>query len=291
MFRLLALSWLPQLVLTAPPPNELANCSVPPFNSYPYCDSTLDTDARIADLVARITPTEFASLLSNGENGISRLGVPKLTYGEALHGALTKCGEPYLNNTGCATSFPHPLALASALNRTLWRAIASVVSTESRALHNQGGLQASFVWAPNANLMRDPRWGRGMETPGEDPFVVSEYTSQFIASLQAGVEDSRYMKLPVAVKHAFGYDMENSDGMSRSWFSAAISDRDAVDYYYRPFKAAIQKGQAQGMMCRYAASSIAVLIDNSGKTRQCPTLPVQLQCGELYTIVCERLFP
>ena len=220
-----------------------------------YCDPDAGLLERVDDLVSRLTPLDFQSLLSNGNGGLPAWGVPRLTYGEALHGVLAPCGAPFsssnFTSTGCATSFPHPLALASTLNRTLWRLVAESIATESRALHNQG-LQAQMVWAPNVNLFRDPRWGRGLETPGEDPLIASEYAAIFISALQ-GEGESPYMKVPAFAKHAVGYDCEQCDGIGRNSFDAAISDKDLVEYFFAPFRAAVQRARVSGLMCAYNA--------------------------------------
>ena len=175
------------------------NCSQPGFRDFVYCDPDAPVDDRILDLVGRLTPADYPALLHNENSGLPQWGVPPLTYGEALHGALAPCGPPGApGSTGCATSFPTPLALAASLNRSLWAAVAAAVSTENRGLHN-AGLQASVVWAPVLNLFRDPRWGRGLESPGEDPLVGSEYAAFFINGLQGG-EDARYLKTPATAK-------------------------------------------------------------------------------------------
>ena len=152
---------LPALARAPAPPPAPSNCSLAPFNGYAYCNADLDLPARLTDLVGRLSPEDLQGLLSNGNGGLPALGVPRLSYGEALHGALvTPCGAPFVNatanysSTGCATSFPNPLALARSLNRTLWRLVGAAIGTESRALHNEG-LQAGSVWAPNVNLFRE----------------------------------------------------------------------------------------------------------------------------------------
>ena len=233
---------------TAPPPAAPSNCSEPPFVSYLYCDADAPLAARLEDLVARLSPVDLQGLLSNGNAGVPALGVPRLAFSEALHGALTACGAPAsASSTGCATSFPNTLALARSLNRTLWRLVGAAVGTESRALHNEG-LQGSVVWAPNVNNFRDPRWGRGIETGGEDPLVNGELAAAFIDALQGGGA-SPYLLTPAQAKHAVAYDCEACDGIGRNSFDALVSDHDLVEYFYPPFRAAVQRGGLSGMMC------------------------------------------
>ena len=247
------------LALLATPSPPLSNCSVAPFNTYLYCDADAPIDARLADLVERLSPPQFQSLLSNGNDGVAALGIPTLSYGEALHGALSKCGVPFTNTTtnftssGCATSFPTPLALSRTLNRTLWQLVGAAIGVESRALHNEGSGMAGAVWTPNINLFRDVRWGRGLEVGGgECPLVSSEYAAQYIAALQGG-PSSAYLLVPAQAKHTAVYDCEACDGIGRNSFDANVSQRDLVEYFYPPFRAAVQRGRVSGLLCAYTA--------------------------------------
>ena len=178
--------------------HEPLNCSYPPLNQLPYCNWTLPVADRVQDLVARMVLTEKAELLQDTNPGVKRLGLPKLQFAECLHGVWSKCGDPANNeSTGCPTSFPCPLSLAASYNRTMWLTLASTISDEARALHNQGKTGLAF-WSPNINLFRDPRWGRGQEVPGEDPYLTSEYVYQYSRGLQTG-KDPRYTKVSIAV--------------------------------------------------------------------------------------------
>jgi beta-D-xylosidase 4 len=254
---LLALSALSALAGAQQP--LTSNCSQAPFSAYLYCDADAPLAARIEDLVARLSPADLQGLLSNGNAGLPAFGVPRLGFGEALHGALTQCGEPFSNatanytSTGCATSFPTPLALARSLNRTLWRLVGAAIGTESRALHN-AGLQGGVVWAPVVNCFRDPRWGRGLETAGEDPLVASEYAAAYIAALQQGdAPEAPYLLVPAQAKHALAYDCEACDGIGRNSFDALVSDHDLVEYFFPPFYSAVTRGRVSGLMCAYNA--------------------------------------
>lgn len=138
----------------------IASCSLPPYSSYTYCNQQASTEARVADLVARLLPADIQNLLSNSNIGIPRFGVPRVPFGECLHGPLTGCGAPYTDPTtgytssGCPSSFPHVLATGGSLNRSLWQAIGHAIGVENRALHNQGGIQGSIFWAPDINPFR-----------------------------------------------------------------------------------------------------------------------------------------
>ena len=151
--------------------SSVAGCADAPFSARLYCDPDAYTTDRVADLVPRLEAYEWAQLLFNKDLiGAPRLGVPRIWFGESLHGTVSGCGAPFTDpatgftSTGCPTSFPHALALGATLNRSLWTAVAGAISTENRGLHNQGATNAaSIFWAPSANACRDPRWGRCQE--------------------------------------------------------------------------------------------------------------------------------
>ena len=129
------------------------------------------------------------------------------------------------------------------------------ISTEARAAHNTGHLAALWLWAPDINLFKDPRWGRGQEVPGEDPFLNGEYAMRWIHAFQRGVDpdgETLHLKAVPAAKHAFDYDLENWGGFSRDSFNAVVSDRDQVEYYFPAWRAALQGGRAASVMCSCA---------------------------------------
>ena len=190
--------------------------------------------------------------MQNRNPGVPRLGVPTFRFGECLHGVLSGCGAAYGNDsTGCPTSFPHALGLAATFNRTLWTMAGRTVSTEARALHNQDKAGVAF-WAPDVNLFRDPRWGRGQEVPGEDPLVSAEYVAHYSTGLQS-MDDSKYLKVVSTCKHFSAYDLENWNGTNRQYFDARVSDQDLVDYYWVPFRSCVERAHVQSIMCSYNA--------------------------------------
>ncbi|XP_065184882.1 uncharacterized protein LOC135815502 [Sycon ciliatum] len=225
-------------------------CGSLPYSGYAYCNHSLSAGERIKSLLGFINVGEKAQLLSaqgHTNGGIGRLAVPAYTYGECLHGVRSSCGQAAPGSTGCATSFPNPLGLAATFNRTLWSMVGDVISTEGRALYSQNRIGLS-MWAPNINLFRDPRWGRGQETPGEDPFLTSEYIAHYASHLQG---DEQYLKLVSTCKHFSAYDLENYATGSRKSFNAIVSDQDLVEYYWVPFKACVQKAHVKSIMCSY----------------------------------------
>ena len=132
------------------------SCATLPPPLPPYCSPALPAAARAADLLQRMAPVEKAAMLAASNNGVPRLGVPPLRYGEALHGVLSGCGAAAppaggFASTGCPTSFPTALALGASFNRSLWRAVGEAIGVEARALFNQGGIAQSMLFTPNAN--------------------------------------------------------------------------------------------------------------------------------------------
>eukprot|EP01084_Bolivina_argentea_P304950 526750_1 len=113
------------------------NCTISPFKNYAYCNQELPTNQRVDDLISRMNLFEKTQNLGTGQNlGVSRLGVPKNYWAEALHGLRCGCGDTYNNNTGCPTSFPHALLMSASFNRSLWAAVGSAISTEARSFAN-----------------------------------------------------------------------------------------------------------------------------------------------------------
>jgi beta-glucosidase-like glycosyl hydrolase len=239
-------------------------CDLPAWKNTSVCDTALAPAARAAALVAQGNLTEqIANLeVSAPGAGFARLGVDAPAFGEALHGVCTSCGTPGAgpNTTGCATSFPHALATASTFNRSLWSMVGGVVGVEGRALQNQHGGGAGVAYfAPNVNMYRDPRWGRGMEVPGEDPLVAGEYGARFVRAAQARGEGGLaawQQRVALAPKHWLDYDMEGRhDAFSPAWgpsrndFDAVVSRQEQVEYFLAQWHAVVAVGEPSGVMC------------------------------------------
>eukprot|EP00301_Raphidiophrys_heterophryoidea_P027560 c9709_g2_i1.p1 GENE.c9709_g2_i1~~c9709_g2_i1.p1 ORF type:complete len:924 (+),score=247.23 c9709_g2_i1:172-2943(+) len=214
-----------------------------------YCNSSYNYHDRALDLASRMSLREKASFMTSDEVPVSRLGVPGHRFGEVLHGVVSGCGSPYEGNSGCPTSFPHALLMSSAFNRTLWRTVGDAVGTEARSLNNQGAA-AALGWAPDINLFRDPRWGRGQEVPGEDPLLTSEYVTHYSRGLQEG-PDSKYIRVVSTAKHFVAYDLEGNHGVNRDTYNAIVSDQDLVEYYMPAFRAAVEGAHVHSIMCSY----------------------------------------
>jgi beta-glucosidase len=180
---------------------------------------------------------------------IKRLGIPKYDWwNEALHGVA---------RNGTATVFPQAIGLAATWNPELHRQIADAISTEARAKNNEtisktGGdtqrYQGLTIWSPNINIFRDPRWGRGQETYGEDPYLTSRFGVAFVRGLQGS--DPHYLKTVATVKH---FAVHSGPEPSRHKFDAVVSDRDLRETYLPAFEAGVREGGAASLMSAYNA--------------------------------------
>ncbi|XVF44988.1 hypothetical protein PTKIN_Ptkin02bG0169400 [Pterospermum kingtungense] len=228
----------------------------PNTSQFPFCNTSLSYEVRAEDLVPRLTLQEKVQQLVNKASGISRLGVPAYEWwSEALHGVSNLGPGTRFNATvPGATSFPAVILSAASFNATLWFKMGQVVSTEARAMYN-AGLAGLTYWSPNVNVFRDPRWGRGQETPGEDPLVVSRYAVNYVRGLQEvdGEANSTNDKLKVSscCKHYTAYDLDNWKGVDRFHFDAKVTKQDLEDTYQPPFKSCVEEGHVSSVMCSY----------------------------------------
>ncbi|KAE9610708.1 putative glycosidase [Lupinus albus] len=225
----------------------------PALAGYGFCDKSLPINARVADLVSRLTLQEKIGNLVNSAVDVSRLGIPKYEWwSEALHGvSMTGPGVWFTNVVPGATSFPMPILTAASFNASLFETIGRVVSTEARAMHNVG-LAGLTYWSPTINIFRDPRWGRGQETPGEDPVLSSKYASGYVRGLQKSDDgDPNKLKVAACCKHYTAYDVDNWKGVSRLTFNAVVTQQDLEDTFQPPFKSCVVDGNVASVMCSY----------------------------------------
>jgi beta-glucosidase len=215
----------------------------------PYQNPNLSAHERAVDLCSRLTLEEKAQLMLDESPAIPRLGIKKFFWwSEALHGAA---------NMGNVTVFPEPVALAASFNPDMVYKCFDVASTEFRAqynhrMHDLKGEDEKFhslsVWTPNVNIFRDPRWGRGQETYGEDPYLTSVMGTQVVRGLQ-GPESSKYRKLWACAKH---YAVHSGPEYTRH--SANLNDvspRDMWETYMPAFKTLVQDAKVREVMCAY----------------------------------------
>ncbi len=217
--------------------------------TYPYQDSNLPARQRAIDLCSRLTLEEKAMLMQDESPAIPRLGIKKFFWwSEALHGAA---------NMGNVTVFPEPIAMAASWNPGLVYKVFDAASTEFRAQYNErmyrgSGEDEKFhslsVWTPNVNIFRDPRWGRGQETYGEDPYLTSVMATQVVRGLQ-GPEEAKYRKLWACAKH---YAVHSGPEYTRHTANLTdISPRDLWETYMPAFKALVEDAKVREVMCAY----------------------------------------
>jgi beta-glucosidase len=220
----------------------------------PYLDPTLPPERRATDLVSRLTLEEKVLQMQSTAPAIPRLDVPAYNWwNEALHGVAQ----------GRATVFPQAIGLAATWDTDLMHRAADIISTEARAKYNDalsrpapagpearatlpGRTAGLTYWSPNVNIFRDPRWGRGQETYGEDPYLSGRMAVAFVTGMQG--DDSRYLKVVSTPKH---YAVHSGPEPARHEFDARVSEYDLVNTYLAAFRAAVVEGKADSVMCVY----------------------------------------
>src|SRR6516164_4377302 len=219
--------------------------SSPALSRPPYLDASLPLDQRVDDLVSRMTLEEKASQMQDIARAVPRLGIPAYNWwNEGLHGVA---------RAGHATVFPQAIGLAASWDSDLLHRVASVISTEARAKYNDaisfnntGRYFGLTFWSPNINIFRDPRWGRGQETYGEDPFLTGRLGVAFVTGLQGN--DPHYLKAVSTPKH---YAVHSGPETLRHRFNVPVSLHDLYDTYTPAFRATITEGHADSVMCAY----------------------------------------
>jgi beta-glucosidase len=210
-----------------------------------YLDPAQPLEVRVDDLIKQMTLEEKASQLVNQARAIPRLKVPAYDWwSEALHGVA---------NAGTATVFPEPIGLAATFDDPLIHEMAIVIGTEARAKHNlavKAGrrdiMEGLDFWSPNINIFRDPRWGRGQETYGEDPFLTGRMGVAFVTGLQG--DDPKYFRVISTPKH---FAVHSGPEPSRHTIDVQVSKHDMEDMYLPAFRAAVTEGKAESIMCAY----------------------------------------
>jgi beta-glucosidase len=212
-----------------------------------YGDPSVATDKRVDDLVSRMTLEEKVLQMQHAAPAIPRLGIPSYDWwSEALHG---------IARSGHATVFPQAIGMAATWDTHLVHREAEVIATETRAKYNQAQREGNHsifygltLWSPNINIFRDPRWGRGQETYGEDPFLTAKLGVAFVSGLQGN--DPKYLKAVATPKH---YAVHSGPETERHGFNVNVSPRDLEDTYLPAFRATVTQGHADSVMCAYNA--------------------------------------
>ena len=214
----------------------------------PYKNPNLSSEERAKDLISRLSLSEKATLMCDISDAIPRMGIKKFNWwSEALHG---------LANNGNVTVFPEPIGMAASFDDDLLYRIFNAVSDETRAKYNEarknGQENARFlslsVWTPNVNIFRDPRWGRGQETYGEDPYLTSRMGVSVVKGLQ-GPSDAKYRKLLACAKH---FAVHSGPEWSRHSLNINdVNPRELWETYLPAFKSLVQKADVRQVMCAY----------------------------------------
>ena len=208
-------------------------------------EKVLECRRRAKELVGKMTLEEKVSQTVHSAAGIERLGIKAYNWwNEALHGVA---------RAGVATVFPQAVGMAASFDEELVWEVADAISTEGRAKYN---MQQEFgdldiykgltFWAPNVNIFRDPRWGRGHETFGEDPYLTSRLGVRFIEGLQG--DDSQYMKTAACAKH---FAVHSGPEDERHSFDAKVNARDLFETYLPAFEACVKEGKVEAVMGAY----------------------------------------
>ncbi|KAL3843737.1 hypothetical protein ACJIZ3_001140 [Penstemon smallii] len=217
-----------------------------------FCDQSLEVKTRVADLISRLTLEEKIQWMSSTSKGTTRLGIPDYQWwSEALHGIARSPGTRFTSLVPGAPSFPQTILTAATFDIHVFEGIGKVVSTEARAMYNVGLTGLTF-WAPNVNIFRDPRWGRGQETPGEDPYLSSFYAAAYVRGLQQRDDgDINRLKVAACCKHYTAYDLDFWKGIERYSFNAVVTPQDLDDTFQPPFKSCVLDGNVASVMCSY----------------------------------------
>jgi beta-glucosidase len=212
---------------------------------YPFQNPGLPIDERIDDLVSKLTLEEKASLMLYNSPAVERLGIPEYNWwNECLHGVA---------RAGKATVFPQAIGMAASFDEDLIFRVATAISDEARAKHHAAirkGNRAQYLglsfWTPNINIFRDPRWGRGQETYGEDPFLTSVLGSAFVKGLQG--DHPKYLKTAACAKH---YVVHSGPEKIRHHFNALPNERDFRETYLPGFQNLVEEAKVEAVMCAY----------------------------------------
>jgi beta-glucosidase len=227
-----------------------------------WLDTSLSFEQRADDLVKQMTLDEKIGQMMNAAPAVERLGIPSYDWwNECLHGVA---------RNGLATVFPQAIGMAASFDSELMLDAATVISDEARAKHHEdvrngrrGRYQGLTFWSPNINIFRDPRWGRGQETYGEDPYLTGQIGMSFVKGLQG--DDPKYLKVVATAKH---YAVHSGPEPLRHTFNAVVSRRDLYETYLPAFRDLVQKAHAWSVMGAYnrvdgeSASASKMLLDD-----------------------------
>jgi len=226
------------------------------FSKMPWCDASLPQETRVKDMISRMTLQEKISTLDTSSPAIDSLGLVAYNWwSEATHG-ISHVANDAAHGTQYESNFAFPITTAMSFNRSLWHTTGQQIGKEARAFMNQGDAWSTY-WPPVINLAREPRWGRNIETPGEDPYLSGEYATAFVKGFEQNPVDPGHLQASACCKHYAANSMDGSTVAGVHWdrnhFDANITMQDLVDSYLLPFQACVEKGEVSGLMCSYNA--------------------------------------
>ncbi|KPL74850.1 beta-glucosidase [Ornatilinea apprima] len=211
-----------------------------------YLDTSASISERVKDLIERLTLEEKVGLMSHESTGVPRLNIPRYNYwSEALHGVA---------RNGKATVFPQAIGMAATWDKKLIHEVASAIGDEARAKYHAAlrrngytdQYQGLNMWSPNVNIFRDPRWGRGQETWGEDPYLTGEMAAEFVRGLQG--DHPKYLKTAACAKH---FAVHSGPEKDRHTFNAIVTKRELFDTYLPAFKKLVNEANVEAVMGAY----------------------------------------
>ncbi|KAF7315476.1 Glycoside hydrolase family 3 protein [Mycena indigotica] len=232
------------------------NCKSGPLKDNAVCDRSKDPVTRAEALIQLWTVPELIANSVHQAPGVSRLGIPPYQWwSEASHGiSWTGPGVIFApdGDFSYATSFPSPINLGASFDDPLVFQVGTVISTEGRAFNSaqRAGLD---YFAPNINPWRDPRWGRGQETPGESALHSANYVYQLVNGFQGGIDPSPYIKVIATCKHYAAYDLDQVGDVIQRNFSAEVTTQEFAEYYLPPFQTCVRDAKVKSVMCAYNA--------------------------------------
>ena len=229
-------AWLPDICAVAIYPTE------PVEFLYPYQNEALSFEERAADLVSRMTLEEKCAQLGHNSPAIPRLGVHAYYYWrEGAHGVVDQ---------GKATSFPVSLSISNSWDPEMYNREAKIISTEARVKDSRYNLN---YWSPTVNMSRDPRWGRNNETFGEDPYLTTQFGTQFVNGMQGADDNTKYLKTISTLKHFLANNCE----YERQTGSSEMDEQTLRDYYSKAFKNIVESARPGAVMSSYNATTVS----------------------------------
>ena len=233
---------------TTLPPEDW--CAEPAHANWTICDPNAALDDRAADIVGRLALADKIQALGTGTPRLPSVGLPAYQWwSEATHG-ISGPGVGYSAQFPAGSNTALPITTSCSFNRSLWHATGNQIAREGRIFRNHG-LAASTFWTPVINIVRDPRWGRNLESAGEDPFVSGQYAVNFIQGFEHARETTNVLQASACCKHFVANELDGWNGTDRNHIDVFVPQQDLVDSYLPSFQACVEEGKVSGVMCSY----------------------------------------